>query len=373
MNKHYDVIVVGSGPCGLTAAKIAAEGGKRVLVLERNDAASKKIYATGNGHCNFLNKNLKGAEEVLSYCNSIGIIETEQEDGRLYPRNMQASSVAFALLEAARKAGADIICSFKASSVQKNEQGYVVESESGVVYTSEQLVIATGGKAGIQFGCYGDGYKWAEGFGLNVIKPIPALCGLECAEDISALHGVRLFAEVKLLCNDKELSKDNGEVQFTKDSISGICVMNLSRFVRLAEDRKYTLCLDMYPEYSNQDLFNLFMHQKETLGCAMEGLVPEKMHNYLHTKITSDKHNPQGMAKLSKNLCFKITGTKGWKDAQVTSGGVSLEELTENFESKKQKGLFFGGELVDYDGPCGGYNIGFAIKSGMKIGRALSK
>ncbi len=373
MNKHYDVIVIGSGPCGLTAAKIAAEGGKKVLVLERNDTASKKVYATGNGHCNFLNKNSDGAEEILRYCNSIGIIATEEEDGRFYPRSMQASSVAFALFESAKRAGAEILCSFKVSSVQKNEQGFMVESESKTVYTSERLVIATGGKAGIQFGCYGDGFKWAESFGLDVVKPIPALCGLECAENISSLHGVRLFAEVKLLCNGKELSKDKGEVQFTGDSISGICVMNLSRFVRLAEDKEYTLCLDMYPEYTNEGLFDLFMHQKKALGCAMEGLVPEKMHDYLHTRIEPDKHNPRSMTELSKNLCFRITGSKGWKYAQVTSGGVSFGELTESFEAKKQKGLFFGGEIVDYDGPCGGYNMGFAIKSGMIIGKALSE
>lgn len=371
MNKHYDVIIIGSGPCGLTAAKIASDAGRSVLVLERNDEPSKKIFATGNGRCNFLNKKLEGSQEVLSYCNSIGIIETEEEDGRLYPRSMQAASVAAALYNAAKKAGAEIICGCKANSVQKNGQLFIVESDNGDI-SSDSLVIASGGKAGIQFGCFGDGYKWAQSFGHEVIKPIPALCALECEEDIKPLHGVRVKAEVRLFCSEAELARDKGEVQFTKDSISGICVMNLSRFVRLSDEKTYTLSIDMYPELKKEELIDLFTHQKKTLGRAMEGLLPEKLCDYLE-RISRNKHDPAAMAELSKNLCFKITKTKGWKDAQVTSGGISLKELNGELESQKQKGLYFGGEITDYDGPCGGYNIGWAIKSGMIIGKALSK
>jgi len=374
MKTRYDVIVLGAGPAGLTAAKGFADKGEKVLVLERNEIAAKKIYATGNGRCNFLNINADNAKEILEYCNSIGIVEVREED-RLYPRNKQASSVAFLLENAAKKAGAEIKNSCIIKSVQKNEHDFVVESETKEIFYSDKLVIATGGKAGIQYGCYGDGYKWAYGFGHNVIKPIPALTGFECAEDISLLAGVRTHALAKLFSveNGKEcfIAQDEGEVQFTKDAISGICVMNLSRYFRIKEGTSYCLSLDLYPEYSEKELLDLFHIQIKRAGCAMEGLVPEKLHDYLHTRINKNEHNPSTMASLSKDLRFKITGSKGWKTAQVSCGGVDFSELKDNYESKSVQGLYFAGEILNYDGPCGGYNIAFAIKSGMLVSGML--
>ena len=387
MNSNfYDIIIVGSGPAGLTAAKIAAENAKSVLVLERNEECAKKIYATGGGRCNFMNKKMDGAADLLAYCNGIGIIETEEEEGRLYPRSLQASSVANILNFAAKKAGAEIVTGALVSDISKKGEAFEVAVQiNGQAFAvqSKQLLIATGGKAGIQYGCYGDGYKWAQSFGHRIVKPIPALTGLECAEDISLLHGVRIRAKAALLCSAADkgnaadrgvlLAEDAGEVQFTRDGISGICVMNLSRYLRFEEGKYFTLCLDLYPEYMPEELLELFMRQKQLAGCAMEGLVPEKMHDYLHTRIKPSEHGPAGMAALSKALNFTVTGSKGWKQAQVTCGGVALDEVTENYGSKLVPGLFFAGEVLDYDGPCGGYNIGFAIKSGKLAGEAMSR
>jgi len=372
MNKHFDCLVIGSGPSGLTAAARVAAAGRSVALLERNSELSKKIYATGNGRCNFANLNAPNAKEVIDYARTIGIVPFEEE-GRLYPRNREARSVANALIAAAKNAGAELVTNFFVTSVQKNEQGFVVESESGEVLTSDTLVVATGGKAGISFGCYGDGYKWAESLGIALKKPIPALTGVKPEEDIALLHGTRVNARVSLSLDGEEIGSDTGEVQFAKEYISGICVMNLSRLVRLSDERKYILHIDMYPEYTKEELIDLFKSQIGKVGCAMEGLVPEKIHDYLHTRIKKDEHNPVNMAALSKDLRFNIIGTDGWKNAQVTSGGILLEELDDNYQSKKVKGLFFAGEVVDYDGPCGGYNICYAIYSGLKVGEYFTK
>ncbi|MDO5331770.1 MAG: aminoacetone oxidase family FAD-binding enzyme [Bacillota bacterium] len=370
MSNMYDAIVIGSGPAGLSFAISAARNGKKVLVLERNEKAAKKIYATGNGRCNFLNTNADHYEETLEFCKSIGIVPFEEE-GRLYPRNREARSVVLALENGAIKLGAEIKTDFTAESVQKTEQGFVVKSKSGEEVIGSSIAITTGGKAGIQFGCYGDGYKFAENFGHKVIKPIPALVGMEVEEDLNILLGTRVLAKASIYDNEKLLASDSGEVQFAKDSISGICVMNLSRYVRRADDSKFTLHLDLYPEYSKEELFEVFMNQKKLVGCAMEGLVPASIHEYLHTRISKENHNPAGMAELSKDLTFNVTGTRGWKDAQVTCGGVDLSELDGNFQSSKVDRLYFAGEVLNYDGPCGGYNIGFAIYSGMKAGNAI--
>lgn len=371
MSNNYDFIVIGSGPSGLVAAAAASSRGIKTLVLERNEEAARKIYATGNGRCNFLNRKAKDADMVLEYCHSIGIIETEEEDGRLYPRSMQAASVADALINAAKKNGAEILCGTKVCSVQKKGQYFDIQSEKGELFTSDKLLIATGGKAGIQFGCYGDGYKWAQDFGHVPVKPIPALTGLECAESIELLHGVRIKAKASVFCNKELLASDLGEVQFAGGYISGICVMNLSRYLRTGEGKEYTLVLDLFPEYSKEDLLQLLLSQKKIRGCATNGLIPSAMHEYLHTRINPEEHGPVRMAELSKNLCFTITGSKGWKDAQVTAGGVRQEELSENYESKLAEGLYFAGEILDYDGPCGGYNIGHAILTGLKVGKAV--
>ena len=376
MKQIFDIAIIGSGPAGLTAAKIAAEKGKSVIVLERNEEAAKKIYATGNGRCNFMNKNMEDADEVLRYCSSIGIIGSEDEDGRLYPRNHQAASVVTMLTYAAKRAGSELMTNALVTGIEKKagcfELAVQINGQAENI-KSDKVLIATGGKAGIQYGCYGDGYKWAQQMGHNVVKPIPALTGLECAEDIGMLHGVRLAAKASFLCNDELIAEDCGEIQFTRDGISGICVMNLSRYLRLEEGKTFVLSLDMYPEYSYEELLALFRHQIQAAGCAMEGLVPKQMHDYLHTRISPEEHNPFTMAKLSKNLRFRITGSKGWKTAQVTSGGVSLDEITDGCESKFVPGLFFAGEVLDYDGPCGGYNIGFAIKTGLKAGEKMTE
>jgi predicted Rossmann fold flavoprotein len=372
-NEEYDIIVVGAGPAGLSAAKIAADAGRRVLVLERNVKPAKKIHATGNGRCNFLNRKAEDAESILKYCNSIGIHEAEEEDGRLYPRSRRASSVAAAICKSALAAGAELRTNIAVKQVRKNEQGFELESDSGECFLAGRLIIACGGKAGIQYGCAGDGYKWAQNFGHSLIKPIPALTGLECAEDISELQGIRVYAKASLLGDGAELASDTGEVQFAKNSISGICVMNLSRYFRVENAENFTLRLDLYPEYSELELSTLFLKQEKVLGNAMEGLIPEKMYEYIYGRMGPGKQNAEALAVFSKAFGFTITGSRGWKDAQVTSGGVDLSELDEDFQSKLVPGLWFAGEILDYDGPCGGYNLAWAFKSGIKAGKAASR
>lgn len=367
----YDVMIIGAGASGLTAAVYAAKGGRKVAVLERNNAPAKKIYATGNGHCNYLNAKAEGFELLKAELEKIGIFGTEDEDGRYYPRSREAASVVSALVNAAEKNGAEIICDCHVTDIQKTASGFKVISKDGTKRECAKLIIASGGKAGIQFGCYGEGYRWAQYMGHRLVKPVPALVAMETGSDISGLAGVRVRGLARLICGGALVAEDKGEIQFTKDGISGICVMNLSRNVRLAGDKSYELSLDLFGDLSGAELKEMLEAQKQTLGCSAEGLLPEKLKNYVTAKYGD---SAESLAAALKDLRFDIKGTKGWADAQVTSGGVPLEELDpDTMESLKIPGLYFTGEITDYDGPCGGYNLSHAFRTGMLAGAAASE
>ena len=388
MNR-FDVIVIGAGASGLVCAQAAASRGLKTAVLERNDIPARKIYATGNGRCNFTNEAAKYFQETLGIMSGCFGIEAVMEEGRAYPRSLEAASVAEALVSAATRAGAEVFCGAHAVSVaqesggavQKNGQNFVVECEDGRAFCAPRLVLAAGGKAGIQLGCYGDGYKFAKALGHSVIKPIPALDGLVCEEDLVALHGVRVRAKASLLqaAEDPDrlqaetlLAEGSGEVQFTKEAISGICVMDLSRCVRSEEGKRFVLSLDLFPELPEEELAQLFFSRKKAFGCGVSWLIPEKLKEYLHTRMPAKAHGPAAMAAAAKDLRFSIKGTRGWKTAQTTCGGVPLAEVdSESFGSLLVPGLYITGELLDYDGPCGGFNLDWAIHTGHAAGNSM--
>ena len=372
-----DVLITGAGPSGLAAGFAAAEKGLSVRILERGAEPAKKIYATGNGRCNYSNLAAEHAQEVIDAMRSCFGIEPAEEEGRIYPKSFEAASVAHALISAVERAGAGILCRARVVDVQKNAQGFVVKCEDGREFSADKLILASGGKAGIQYGCTGDGYKFAEKLGHSIIKPVPALDGLCCKEDTEMLHGVRVRANARLEMSQaggayERLAEDLGEVQFTKNGISGICVMNLSRFLRFKEGAVFRLVLDLFPDKGIEELTEVLFRRKQSFGCGISWLVPEKMKEYLHTHRSPDMNGPAGMAFAAKNLRFEITGTRGWKTAQTTCGGVPIEEINEEtFGSRLVPGLFMTGELLDYDGPCGGFNLNHAIYSGLTAGRSV--
>ena len=368
----YDLVIIGGGASGLLTAALAAGENLKTVVLERNNAPAKKIYATGNGHCNYLNEKAGDVRRIERTLGSIGIAGVKDEDGRFYPRSREASSVALALVRAAEKSGTEIVCDCHVSDVVKRNGSFLAVSKDGRKFEGKYLVIATGGKAGIQFGCYGEGYKWAQYMGHSLVKPVPALVPVECEEDISALHGVRVKGNVSLLKNGETLCSESGEIQFTKDSISGICVMDLSGKIRLSEDAAYVLSIDLFPEHTEEELAEVLGWQKETSGSMLEGLLPAKLKKYIED-LYGDK-DKEVLASLLKSMRFSIKGTRGWADAQVTAGGVPLQEIDpDTMESLKTGGLYFTGEIIDYDGPCGGFNLANAWSTAIRAAEDIKR
>ena len=406
-NNGYDIAIAGAGAAGLMAA-IAARGTLKIAVLEKNEKAGKKLYATGNGRCNLLNRiaaaeDYRSAEgdahgfaaEVFGHCDaadlqavfaSLGLDTVEEGEGRLYPRSLQAASVVHALERGAfGKSGAgtpaQFLGGFELKTVVREADGtFCLTAADGREIFAKRLILTTGGKAGIQYGCDGRGYKIAESLGHRIVRPIPALTGFVCAETdlLQKLAGVRARGTARLLAVPQEgglahaavLAQDSGEIQFNKDSVSGICVMNVSGFYRHAEGVSFALELDLMPECSESELAEKLAERKQTLGdLFLDALLPAKLAEAV-LELAGPDQTPEAAAHLLKSLRFTPTASKGFKDAHTTSGGAALEEVDpETMQSKLVPGLYFAGEILDVDGPCGGYSLTWAFAGGWLAGR----
>jgi predicted Rossmann fold flavoprotein len=420
MNKKElrDIIIIGAGAAGLMAAVAAKTNCSfcDVLVLEKNLFAGKKIYATGNGKSNFLNRDAKPTdyfsrekgETLLDLLQTVfaevpvslleeefkrmGIVAYLEEDGRLYPRSLQAKSVVEALLEELRSKNVSMVFGATVKSCCKEDDCFKLVTQDGKEYFSRNVILTTGGKAGCQYGSEGDGYKLATALTHRIVKPIPALTQIVTQENMENIFGVRVKSALYLWrTQGKEktlVAKDAGEVQFTKEGISGICTFNISRFLELEEDVSYKIVVDPFQDYTEEQLAELFTQRRQNLadravGSILFGLVPNKLCDEILKRTDVSRFEKvenisnvklQELAKNCKKITFTALKTKSWKDAQVTAGGVVLSEIKgDTLESKLKEGLFFAGEILDVDGPCGGFNLGWAFASGYVAGKSAAE
>ncbi|MBR0210488.1 MAG: aminoacetone oxidase family FAD-binding enzyme [Firmicutes bacterium] len=406
-DKIYDIAILGAGAAGLMAAIAARRTGACIAVLEKNEYAGRKLYATGNGRCNVLNRTAAAADyrsgdgdaaafaaEVFAQCGpaqlqtifeSLGLDTVEEGEGRLYPRSLQAASVVHALERGAfgevPDCGdpAELICGFEAKEARRDPDGsFCVTAADGRDVRARRLLLASGGKAGIQYGCDGRGLKIAESLGHRIVRPIPALTGFVCEETdlLEKLAGVRVRGTVRLYAQQEGgepalLSEDTGEIQFNKDSVSGICVMNVSGYYRRRGEERFFLSLDVLPEWDEAALAEKLARRKASLGdCFLDALLPEKLAAAVMEPAEKKGQTPESVAHLLKKLTFTPAASKGWKDAHTTSGGIALDEIDpKTMGSKLAPGLYAAGEALDVDGPCGGYSLTWAFASGWIAGQ----
>ena len=377
-----DICIIGGGAAGLAAAITAGREtpDKSILIIEKKETVGKKLAATGNGKCNLTNTSCENMDSVLEFFDSIGIFTRADEEGRVYPYCSQAKDVVYALNKAAEAAGVDIRTGITVEKIVKTADGFNIKTNKGD-FESVKLLIATGGKSAPQFGTSGDGYIFAKQLGHTVTRLAPVLTGIEVMEDLKSVKGVRVKALVKLLKDGQTAEKEYGEVQFNEDGISGICVMNLSRFIKIDEGesfiegiRRYSVELDLVPEVETEEL-EIMLQRRIDAGIGntedlLISIIPDKLRKYI-----ADEQE-LGLSELTerlKSMKLSVSGTKGWKVAQCTSGGVTLDEIDAvTMESKLIDGLYFAGEVTDYDGPCGGYNLQYAWETGIKAGKAMA-
>ena len=404
------ILILGGGAAGLTAALAAAEAAPsaQVTVLERSPKPGKKLLATGNGRCNLDNTGIAperyftadpaalrpllqavNAADPLGWLAAHGLYTRTDEAGRVYPYSNQAADV-LALLEhhlARRRVQLRTGCTV--SALAQSRGGYAVQFQNaeGTAETlrADAVICAMGGAAGPQFGTDGFGPRFAGQCGGRVEPLYPCLTALQCAAPDKTLAGIRAKAAASLLDGTCVLAVETGEVQFTDYGLSGICIMQLSGLLAPGRGPKAPAVeLDLFPALDEAALADLLAaHTRQTAGERPAdfwlGLLNPKLGRALWSAAAlpdTAALTPgqwQKLSRTAKHWRFEGLTPCGWKQAQVTGGGLALREVDTHFQFKGCPGLYFVGETLDCTGSCGGFNLHWAFGSGIAAGQAAGR
>lgn len=397
MRIMYQLAIIGGGASGLCASISAKRRNKSadVVVIEALPRVGKKILATGNGRCNLTNLNATPSdyntdfvtevlkkyppEKITEFFETLGLLSVADSEGRVYPMSNNASSVLDCLRYEAESLGVKFICETHVDSVIKKDGAFVINHS----ITAKKVILATGGKSSPSQGSDGSGYTLLKALGHRITPVFPALVQLTVSENVKALKGVRVKARVSLSSGEKEVCRSQGEVLFTDYGLSGIAVMDISRKVK---NGKYVCTLDILPSLNKNQICDFLKKRRNSnpimsVENVLGGILPKKAGQYalkacsIKGDLPIEKVNDFMIAQLAerlKKLSFSITGTNGFKNAQITSGGANVTEFdSRTLESKKVKGLYCTGELLDVDAVCGGYNLQWAWASGLTAGECL--
>lgn len=388
------IVVVGGGASGLMSAIWAARCGASVTILEHNDKTGKKILATGNGKCNLTNTDQGPSfyrsskkdfpweiirqfplSDTIRFFSELGIY-TKNKNGWMYPFSEQASSVAQVLEMEARYRKVKIKTREEVIDVQKTIDGYCVITKTWK-YNCDRVIICCGSCASQVEGSCSSGYELARKLGHHVIEPMPALTAIKGKGNyFSKWSGVRMDGILRLEIEGSVLKEERGEILFTDYGISGIAVFQLSRYAVRAvrEGCCVNFHLDLMPDFTTEGLIALLTKRKE--DCPYKSL-PELLIGILPGKIipvlTDKKNDLEKTAKNIKDWTVPVKDAYSMSHAQVCSGGVDVRQLSNQLQSQICPGIYFAGEVVDVDGPCGGYNLQWAWSSGAVAGKAAAE
>lgn len=382
----FDTAIIGGGAAGLAAAIFSARREKNVLLLERLPRVGKKILSTGNGRCNITNKNIDisryhGTDasfaekaltafplsETISFFESMGLLLTEGENGKLYPKSLQASSVLDLMrIELSCLGISETVDAF-VTSIEKNKDGFSIATEDERTFSAKTVIMATGGKAAPSMGTDGQGYSLVQKFGHTVVTPLPSLVQIKTEPPMRALKGVKHIGKVSLFVDGALIHIEKGEILFTDYGLSGPPVFNLSRYASEAvrQNKKVRAVINFFPDYTPEALFSLLEERKKALPhldgeAFLIGLMPK----LLGREITKRARDFYDLSGLLSAFPLKVTGVMPWANAQVTAGGIATRDVDPlTMESRLCPGIYFCGEILDIDGDCGGFNLQWAWSS----------
>ena len=409
----FDIAVIGGGPAGMMAAGRAAELGAKVVLIEKNEILGKKLLITGKGRCNFTHNEfdirkfaekfgrngrflysalaLFGVREVIDFFESRGVKSKVEQGDRIFPEKGNAQDILNVFIKYLTEGKVNILLNAEVIGFkqEKGKISQVLLRDRKI--SADKYVLCTGGKSYPQTGSTGDGYRWAEQLGHTIIKPVPALNPVKTSERwVKELQGLSLKnVSLKLFQNGKKKDERFGEMLFTHFGVSGPMVMDMSKNIgALLKKGPVKLILDLKPVLDFKKLdkriqrdFQKFkgrMFKNSLKGLLplsmipviikLSGIEPEKKVDY----ISREERNK--VIHLLKELELTPTGLLGFKWSVVTSGGVALKEVNpDTMGSKKVENLYFAGEILDLDGPSGGYNLQECWSTGYLAGQSAAK
>jgi len=427
------VVVIGGGPAGMFAAYFAAKNGHKVTLLEQNEKLGKKLYITGKGRCNITNasdmenlfanvcsneKFLYSAfysytnDQVVEFFESYGLRTKVERGNRVFPVSDHSSDVIATLSKALKDVGVDVKLYTKVSKLLTEEyqdkngekvvadkkigalkqiiRGVVLEDDTSIM--ADAVVLATGGISYPSTGATGDGYRFAEGLNHKIVEPTPSLVPFEVQETwVTQMQGLSLKnVAITIEREGKKLYNDFGEMLFTHFGVSGPMILSASASIKPAYFKDFahelTLKIDLKPALDKEQLDKRILKDFEEAKNkqyknSIQKLLPSKMIPIIIELSGIDpdkkvneitKEERMKLVELLKGLPMTIIGLRGWNEAIITKGGVSVKNVNPStMESKLVNGLYFAGELLDLDAMTGGYNLQIAWSTGYLAGSSI--
>ncbi len=397
--------IVGAGPAGMMAALEAAKRGARVLLFDSNPMVGRKLLVTGNGRCNLSNTNAAadrytcadpaflaqaldkfGHEHLIAALRELGIPTYATHDGWCYPLSNSAATVVDTFAAALELAGVEVHLRHKIVRIRRSKGKFVLEAnvpDSARTYTVERVVVAAGGKAHPALGSKGECFPMLEELGHTVVPVHPALVPIRAeVKQFHKLQGVRLDVGLALYQGNKKLGETVGNLLFTQFGFSGPASMDLSHLVNTREGASLRLTLNLIP-YHLKELRQLIARKRAepvlmrvVLGAVLPVKIPPVFLQLagLSPDVCLNQVSNRELEKLLDlltGISVKVKGTRSFKFGQLSTGGVPVTEVApHSMASRRVKGLYLAGEVLDVVGPCGGYNLQFAFSSGAIAGMA---
>lgn len=408
-----EIVVIGAGPAGLFSAISASKAGGRVTLLEKMDRPARKLMITGKGRCNLTNtvemqdfiENIPGNGVFLysslnkfnnymliEFFESIGIATKTERGGRVFPKSDSAVHTANALIDFAKRQNVKIVCNSECGKIiADNGSIKSVMTKDGRVFNCDSVVLSTGGMSYPRTGSTGDGYRIAKDMGHTIVPPKPSLVPMNVKEKWAAdLQGLSLKnSAVKVFDkNQKLLYEDFGEMIFTHFGVSGPMIISASRHLlnifyskngnkeaKLSIDFKPALTYEKLDERIQRDFMKYSNRQYKN---SLDDLLPKKLIPVVIRLTGIDPEKPvnqiskierRNIVELLKKFELTLTGFRPIEEAIITAGGININEINPStMESKKVKGLYFAGEIIDVDGYTGGFNLQIAFSTGYVAG-----
>ncbi len=410
---HYDVVIIGAGAAGMMAAAIAARRNRRVLVLEKANKVGVKILMSGGTRCNLTHAtNARGIadgfprdqgrflrgplaafdpDSLVDHFAALGVATKVESTGKIFPRSDKALDVQRALANDLVRASAELSVGEAVLSLQKQGEVFVVETVKRTI-VCERVLLTTGGQSYPGCGTTGDGYAWAKSLGHTILHPRPALVPIKTSAGwMTELQGITLpsaTVTVGLPDSRKPLTTKTNSLLFTHFGLSGPGVLDASRELTMPNRPISSLqtTLDLLPNSSRQQLDDWFSQAASHDGKrhvvteiasrlprrVAESVVAEAKLPLSLPLAEFSQHQRRRLIEMLKQAEVPVTGTLGFAKAEVTAGGVSLDEVdSRNMQSKVCQGLYLAGEILDLDGPIGGYNFQAAFSTGWLAGNSV--